>query len=116
MWPNLNWWSLCKLQSSYEKKVKKYSRNCLTLMLYNDWTDSGVSFIFSSIIQNKREVSKNHLDYCYQVIRIWRPSLKKLYKTNVTKIKTNLFLLFLGLEKKSIKKKNEKYLSVSRTL
>lgn len=60
MWPNLDltWWSLCKLQSSYEKKVKKNSRNCLTLILYNDWTESRVSFIFSSVIQNKREVSK----------------------------------------------------------
>lgn len=27
-------------------------------MLYYDWTESGASFILSSIIQNKREVSK----------------------------------------------------------
>lgn len=67
------------------------------------------------LFRTREKLVKSHLDYCYQVIRIWRLSLKKLFKTNVTKTETNLFLIFLGLEKKSTKN-NEKSLSVSRTL
>ena len=60
------------LYSSY-KKSQKVLKNGLTLMLYNDWTESGASFIFSSIIQNKREVSKSSSGpLVYQVARLWR--------------------------------------------
>ena len=103
------------LYSSY-KKSQKVLKNGLTLMLYNDWTESGASFIFSSIIQNKREVSKSSSGpLVYQVARLWRQKKKKMFKINVTKAEKKVSWIFLGLKEKSIKK-NGKYRSVSRSL
>lgn len=56
MWPNLDFILTDNhyVYLSYKKKVRKYWKNCLTLIFYNDWTESEASFTFSSIIQNKR--------------------------------------------------------------
>lgn len=61
MWPNLDFiltdnHYICYIH--HTKKSQKVLKNCLTLMLYNDWTENGASVVFSAIIQNRREVSK----------------------------------------------------------
>lgn len=87
------------LYSSY-KKSQKVLKNGLTLMLYNDWTESGASFIFSSIIQNKREVSKSSSGpLVYQVARLWRQK-KKIVQNKCDKSWKKSFLNIPGAKRK----------------
>lgn len=106
MWPNLDLTDDHYVSCSHHMKKKSKRIQEIAWLWYFTMTELKAVFLLYSLqlFRTREKLVKSQLDYCYQVIGIWRPSFKKLYKTNVTKTETNLFLIFLGLEKKSIKK------------
>lgn len=112
MWPNLDLTDdhYARYSHHTKKKSKSTKTNCLTLMLYNE-PKVGLLLYSLQLFKTREKLVKSHLGFYYQVIEGLEDFvLQKLFKTDMTKTERNLFLILLGLERKSIKK-NTKYLS-----